>query len=80
MKVLMLEHYQQTGLHLSPQEQAEVDNELGAWLIEHRKAVAIVEAEIAPIHYGKVEAEPHPVDEPAEEEQPKPKRGKRGKS
>lgn len=38
MKVKMLEWYQDASMALQPGMEVEVDNKLGAWLLEHRKA------------------------------------------
>jgi hypothetical protein len=43
MKVIMLEHYQDAQSHFAAQQIIEVSNELGAWFLEHRKAVKIEE-------------------------------------
>jgi hypothetical protein len=88
MLVKLIEHYQDARHVLAPGQEVDVDEELGAWLVEHRKAVKV---EVGDVHKpgGKVAVveEVHPVDEPAEEEiadfEPsvdrKPARKQRGK-
>lgn len=48
MKVKMLEHYQDAQVHYLPDQEVDVSAELGAWLVEHRKAVRleVVQAEV----------------------------------
>jgi hypothetical protein len=88
MLVKLIEHYQDARHVLAPGQQVDVEEELAAWLVEHRKAVKV---EVGDVHKpgGKVVVveEAHPVDEPAEEEIPdfepsvdrKPARKQRGK-
>lgn len=63
MKVLMLEHYQDAQVHYAPEQVVDVSASLGAWLVEHRKAVAVIE-------------ESKPVEESPRQETRKPRRGK----
>jgi hypothetical protein len=42
MKVKLLEHYQDAQVHYLPEQEVDVDATLGAWLVEHRKAVKAV--------------------------------------
>jgi hypothetical protein len=44
MKVKMIEHYQDRDVTLFPDQEADVSAALGAWLIEHRKAQAVIDA------------------------------------
>lgn len=67
MKVLMLEHYQDAQVHYAPEQVVDVSASLGAWLVEHRKAVAIVE-------------ESKPVEESPRQETRKPRRGNKHES
>jgi hypothetical protein len=41
MKVKLLEHYQDAQVHYLPEQEVDVDAALGAWLVEHRKAVKL---------------------------------------
>lgn len=69
MKVKMLEYYQDKLMTLAPDSVVDVDETLGAWLLEHRKAERI--------------AAPKVEEAPALEEQPQrletPKRGRGAK-
>lgn len=44
MKIKMREHYQDANIHLAPGQVAEVGNVLGQWLLDNRKAEAVVDA------------------------------------
>jgi hypothetical protein len=41
MKVKLLEHYQDAQVHYLPEQEVDVAAALGAWLVEHRKAVKL---------------------------------------
>lgn len=41
MKVKMLEHYQDAQVHYLPDQEVDTSAALGAWLVEHRKAVKL---------------------------------------
>ena len=43
MKVKLIEHYQDKKIHLVPGQESEVGAVLGAWLVEHGKAVEVKE-------------------------------------
>lgn len=51
MKVKLTEHYQDAGHIFTPDQEVDVDDVLGAWLVKHGKAVAL-EAKPEPPHYG----------------------------
>jgi hypothetical protein len=63
MKIKMLEHYQESGLHLQPDQVCEVDAKLGAWLVKYRKAVEI-KPEPLKAHYLDVEPQFEQAEEP----------------
>lgn len=44
MKIKMLEHYQDKNIHLALGQEVEVEANLGAWLVEYNKAVALPDA------------------------------------
>lgn len=44
MKIKMREHFREANIHFAPEQVIEVDDALGAWLVEHRKAVRVEEA------------------------------------
>ena len=84
MKVKLLEHYQDSTHILHPDQEVEVDDALGAWLVEHRKAVALeVKAEpmtheefVAPeIHENVTNVQIEVID-PEPEDKPK-RRGRK---
>jgi hypothetical protein len=54
MLVKLIEHYQDARHVLAPGQQVDVEEELAAWLVEHRKAVKV---EVGDVHKpgGKVE-------------------------
>ena len=63
MKVKMLEHFQDGKVHYHPEQEVEVNAVMGAYLLEHRKAVQVVEAgnrhEVEP-QFEKAEEPPKP--------------------
>ena len=91
MKVKLLEHYQDSNIHLYPEQVAEVDDALGAFLLQHNKAEAIHEKKEArhldvepqfeqaeePPHYG-AQAEPELRDDEAKSKRLKGRNRSRG--
>src|SRR5690349_2178381 len=73
MLVKLTEHYQDARVHYTPEQEVDVDSTLGAWLVEHRKAIRL---EVTPkadyyttVVWNTTPATdiidaPHPVDEP----------------
>lgn len=61
MKIKMTEHYQDASIVLQPEQVAEVDDTLGAWLVKHRKAYVFAESqtvvEVAPVQEEQPDAE-----------------------
>jgi hypothetical protein len=94
MKIKLLEHFQDSSVHFSPGQEVEVDDALGAYLLEHRKAVKVepqtrqakhldVEPQFEqaeePQHYGgQAEAELRNDDKKSQTVE-KPRRGRRSK-
>jgi hypothetical protein len=83
MKVKLSEYYQDAQHSFTPEQEVDVDAVLGAWLVEHRKAIKleVVKAQPEPV---KTKPEPvaavdEPPTQPPAEETPQPKRSKRGK-
>jgi hypothetical protein len=76
MKVKMIEHYQDARQHLAPEQVVEVDDELGAWLVEHRKAQAV--GEVKQARHLDLEPQFEQAEEPPKPPQfEKPKRSRR---
>lgn len=76
MKVKMIEHYQDAQQHLAPDQVVEVGDELGAWLLEHRKAQAVEEVKRA--RHLDVEPQFEQAEQPPQPQQfEKPKRSRR---
>lgn len=76
MKIQMFEYYQDASINLHPDQIAEVNDELAAWLIEHRKAKAVQEAK--PARHLDVEPQFEQAEEPPKSqrlERPKSRRG-----
>lgn len=76
MKVKMIEHYQDAQQHLAPEQVVEVDDALGAWLLEHRKAQQVDEPK--PVRHLENEPQFEQAEEPPQPQQfEKPRRGRR---
>jgi len=58
MKVKMLEHYQDSRVHYFPEQVVDADVKLAQWLLEHRKAVAVIEETV--VEDKKSEEKPRP--------------------
>lgn len=90
MKVLMKEFYKDKSVTLAKGQTVEVSAELGAWLLQHRKAEQVhdtrhldVEPQFeqakTPPHYG-AQSEPQPRDdESIYQNVKKPRKGRRDK-
>lgn len=87
MLVKLTEHYQDARHVFAPGQEVDIDEELGAWLVEHKKAVQVeapaielsMEFDDDPIATAETVPfeDPHPVDEPEETPKPARKRGKK---
>ena len=88
MIVRLLEYYQDAQNHFAPEQEVEVDEVLGAYLVVHKKAVQVVkhleiepqfeQAEEPPHYGGQVEQELR-QDENKYQEFKKPQRGRGGR-
>lgn len=82
MKIKMTEHYQDASIVLQPEQVAEVDDTLGAWLVKHRKAYEFVGGKIETetvVEEKPVFVEPEPEEIPVANTADLPKRSKRSK-
>ena len=88
MIVKMKEHYQDARVHFAPDQEVEVDDNLGRWLVENRKALPVVkhlevepqfeQAEEPPHYGGQEKAEPR-RDETKHQKVKEPRRGRGAK-
>ena len=72
MIVKMREHYQDALVHFAPGQEVEVDEKLGKWLVDNRKALPVVK-------HLEVEPQFEQAEEPPQYKNPKVKEPRRGR-